>query len=106
MKGNSMKNYAEIGKRVKEEARKKKYTTQQLADLLNYSDRTQISKMYSGERKFTENQIEMLAETFRVKKEYLLLETDFRTEEEERNAKNKASFERFQKYSKIDKSVD
>lgn len=81
-----MQNDVTVGKRVKEEAQKRKITTQEMADILGYSDRTQVSKMYSGARKFSKDQLELLADMWGIRKEYLIGTSAYRNDNEEEEA--------------------
>lgn len=70
----------EIGKRLRQEAKRNGYTNQMVADLINYSSSKQISPIYSGKKAIDNDRIEKLANAFNVRKEYLLCEDDFPTE--------------------------
>ena len=73
----------ERGKRVKNEAKRRRLTQKQLENDLHMSI-SSIRKIYQGDHLLSEIQAEYLAEYFGVRKEFLLCQDDARTEEDKR----------------------
>ena len=73
---------SEIGERIKGAAKENKYTNRDVADLLHYSSEKQISPFYKGKRRFRDEQINILANAFHVRPEYLQGKDNWKTEQE------------------------
>lgn len=71
-----------IGGRIKNEAKKRGYKNQYIADLLHLSDGHQISPLYQNRRLFSDEQIGILANAFGLRKEYLMCIDDWETNED------------------------
>lgn len=90
MENNNL-NITAIGKRLKTEAKKRKLTNQDIADIVGYAYGKQISPIYSGKKRFKKiddflELIECLAKNFGLRKEYLLCIDDWETEADMVNA--------------------
>lgn len=72
----------EIGQRIKQNAKRNGFSNQDVADILHYSDRHQISDFYSGKKKFRDDQIKTLATAWSVRPEYLKGIDDWETADE------------------------
>ena len=70
------------GHRIKEEAKRHNLSNRQMADILHYSNEKQISPIYSGKHKLSEDRFEELAKIWNVRIDYLKCKDDFRTEED------------------------
>ncbi|MCQ2387935.1 MAG: helix-turn-helix domain-containing protein [Clostridia bacterium] len=77
---NKTSNITTSGKRIKYEAMKRGYKTQDMANLLHYSDGHQISDFYRGKRFFDNDRLDIIAREFGLRKEYLLCIDDWETE--------------------------
>lgn len=73
-----MQNY---GQRIKEEARKRKWTSEHLAEFLGCHEKT-VSRYYNDRLHMPDEYIKELAKEWAVRMEYLKCEDDWRTEEE------------------------
>lgn len=71
-----------IGKRLKQEAKERNLTNQDIADLIGYSCGKQISPIYSGKKTISKEQAERLASAWHIRVEYLLCSDDWKTESE------------------------
>lgn len=87
MKGENMtdtekkRSHYEMGKRLKQLAKEHGATREDMAEILNYSC-GHISRFYSGITEIPDNVAQTLSELWNIRKEYILFEDDFKTDEE------------------------
>ena len=84
------------GQRVKQLAKKRGFSNQDIADILHYANGKTISSFYSGKRQFYDWQIEKLSEVFKVRKEYLLCLDDWETDAQMIEGTNAANLNEYQ----------
>lgn len=84
------------GKRLKEEAKRHGMTCPDMAELLGYSlDGKQISAIYSGYRKLSDDRFATLSKTWGVREDYLRCNDDWRTDEDALAAAHLSDTEHF-----------
>ena len=70
--GNGNEKITAIGKRLKQEAKKRGLSNQDVADLIGYSSGKQISPIYSGKKPLSDDQVVILSKAWNLRKEYLM----------------------------------
>lgn len=73
--------HLKIGQRLKMLAKEHGYTREDMSEKLNYSC-GHISRFYNGSIEVPDNVASVLAETWGIRKEYILCEDDFKTDNE------------------------
>lgn len=76
------KKYVNLGKRLKEEAKRHNEKNVTMAYILSYKNANTISEFYSGNRKLSDDRYEILCKRWGVRKEYLMCEDEWRTAED------------------------
>lgn len=70
------------GKRLKNEAHKRGWTNEKMAEFLSYSSPKQISPFYSGKSKLSDDRYAKLAKEWGLREEYLKGDDDWKTDAE------------------------
>lgn len=79
-----MQKYVDIGKRVKQEAKKRGLTNTDIAKILHVTNEKTISTKNSGiNNHYNKRDLELLAEEWEVRLEFLSCDTEFSTDQEE-----------------------
>ncbi len=85
------------GNRLKSEAQKRGYTNDKMAELLNYSCGKQISPIYSGTHKLSDDRFKILSEEWGLREEYLRCLDDWETDSDMWDAFHNSDLEEFRK---------
>lgn len=87
--------HQKIGQRLKKLAKEHGFTREDMAEKLNYSC-GHISRFYKGTIEIPDNVAQTLSELWTIRKEYILCEDDFKTDEEMYSYMNETSIKEMQ----------
>ena len=87
--------HSKMGQRLKRRAKERARTREDMAEKLNYSC-GHISRFYKGTIEIPDNVAQALSELWNIRKEYILCEDDFKTDEEMYSYMNETSIKEMQ----------